>query len=51
MATKKEFIAIRADEETKKRLSSLAEKECRTMSQQCLYILRQWLDEHHPEKK
>lgn len=50
MVLKREYIAIRADEETKKQLSDLAEKECRTLSQQCLYILRHWLDEHLGEK-
>ncbi len=44
--SKQEFITIRISAETKKILSDLAQKEFRTLSQQCTLILTEWLKKH-----
>ena len=48
--TKTEQINIRADEKTKQRLLEASEKEGRSHTNLALHIIKQWLDQHHPEQ-
>jgi len=45
-STKPEYISIRTPADIKQLLADIADKECRTLSQQCFMIIRDWLKDN-----